>query len=167
MDIRGVFWAGVFGIFIFGAVCFGAPVIEVVPTELNFVALEGKSNPAGKILYISNGGTGRLEWEINETCAWLGVDPVIGETLPSETDEVTVSIDMTGLSVGEYSCELTVTDPEATNSPQIVEVTLNIEETILEVLRIPKHRMNVLHATKNFNSCTRLWLGFRMNKKRL
>ena len=129
------FWAEVFCIwvFVFGAVCFGAPVIEIEPGSLYFSELEGGSNPDAQVLYISNSSTGKLQWEITETCEWLSVGTLSGEALPGETDEVTVSVDITGLAGGEYSCELTITDPDASNSPQYVTVNLIIVDTTLEV----------------------------------
>jgi hypothetical protein len=36
-------------------------------------------------------------------------------------------VDVTGLADGFYDCNLTISDPNAENSPQIVEVTLSIE----------------------------------------
>jgi hypothetical protein len=108
-------------------VCFGEPMIVVEPSELNFVAVEGGSNPSAQILNISNGGTGKLEWEITEDCEWLSATPKKGFCI-DETDEVEVNIDITGLSVGEYSCELTLTDPDASNSPQVFTVRLEVIE---------------------------------------
>ena len=105
---------GVLAVFFYAGagVCFGGPVIEVWPSELNFYAPEGASNPAAQVLYISNGGTGKLEWEITETCDWLSVEPSTGSTLFDETDEIEVSVDITSLSEGEYSCEITITGPD-------------------------------------------------------
>ena len=51
-----------------------------------------------------------------------------GNLLAGEIDEVTVSVDITGLSAGEYSCELTISDPDASNSPQVLELSLRILE---------------------------------------
>ena len=92
-------------------VCLGGPVIEVWPSELDFVAVEGGSNPDAQILYISNGGTGLLDWEITEDCEWLGVEPVNGTSF-GEENEVTINVDITGLG-GEYTYELTISDPDA------------------------------------------------------
>ena len=118
---------GVAAVFVFAGVCFSEPVIEVWPGELNFIAVEGGSNPAAQALYISNTGTGKLEWEITETSEWLSAIPKKGNCV-DETDEVTVSVDISGLAIGEYNCELTISDPDASNSPHIVEVQLEVIE---------------------------------------
>jgi predicted outer membrane repeat protein len=109
-------------------VCFGGPVIVVEPGELNFTAVEVGTNPYAKILYISNGGTGKLEWEITEDCGWLSIEPLNGKTLFDETDEIEVSVNADGLSLGEYGSELTITDSDASNSPQVVEVNLSVRD---------------------------------------
>jgi hypothetical protein len=43
-----------------------------------------------------------------------------------EADTVTVSIDISGLTVDEYYTNITITDPLASNSPQTVPVHLTI-----------------------------------------
>jgi hypothetical protein len=115
-------------------ICFGAPVIIVEPNELNFTAAEGGDNPDAQILYISNGGTGRLDWEITEDCAWLSVDPVSGTSF-GEDNEIEISVNAAGLSIGEYSCELRITDPDASNSPQLMSVNLEVVGPILKVFK--------------------------------
>jgi hypothetical protein len=109
-------------------VCFGAPVIVVEPNELSFVAVEGGSNPASQILYISNGGMGKLEWGITEDCDWLSATPQKGNCV-DETDEIEVRVNTGGLSVGEYSYNLTIVAPDASNSPQAVPVNLLVRES--------------------------------------
>ena len=113
-------------------VCFGAPIIDVEPIELNFSAIEGASNPPAQILYINNGGTGKLEWQTQENCTWLNVEPNSGSCI-SETDEALISINIEDLTDGNYSCQLLVSDEDADNSPQIIEVNLYITGPILEV----------------------------------
>ena len=119
-------------------VCFGAPVIVVEPNELNFTAIVEGSNPVAQTLYINNGGTGKLEWVIepNEPCAWINFEPTSGTSF-GELNEVTVSVDITSLYAGEYSCELMISDPDAENSPQSVKVYLLIHDEIEEGIWVP------------------------------
>lgn len=51
--------------------------------------------------FISNGGTGRLDWEIMEGCFWINADPMSGTSF-GEDNEIEVSVDITGLTEGEY-----------------------------------------------------------------
>lgn len=116
----------------FASAGFCVPVIEVDPNSLNFYAIEGERNPGPQILYIRNIGTGKLEWNIEEDCAWINVDPNDGSCI-DETDEVVISVNIEGLANGDYSYPLLISDEDATNSPQVVEVNLYILGPILEV----------------------------------
>jgi predicted outer membrane repeat protein len=99
------------------------PVISVTPEELEFQAEVDSSNPPTQIISITNEVAGRLNWTITEDCPWLDVDPNTGEST-GELDEVMVSVDITGLPWGDYDCNLTISDPQATNNPQSVTVRL-------------------------------------------
>ncbi len=99
--------------------------IALSATQFDFTAIYGGANPGDKILSISNSGSGTLNWEITEDCNWLSVEPNDGNST-GEWDDVTLSVDITGLARGTYDCNLTVSDPNATNSPQMVGVSLSI-----------------------------------------
>ena len=101
------------------------PLIQVSPPGLSFTAVFGEANPAPQTLSIRNSGIDTLNWQIIEDCSWLSVDPNSGSST-GEADDVTVSVDVTGLAVGDYLCELEITDPAAGNNPQIVPVTLRV-----------------------------------------
>ncbi|MHC4911573.1 MAG: LamG-like jellyroll fold domain-containing protein [Planctomycetota bacterium] len=101
------------------------PEISLSATQFDFTASYGGVNPADKILSISNSGSGTLNWEITYDCNWLGVEPNDGNSA-GEVDDVNLSVDITGLARGTYDCNLTVSDPNAMNSPQTVGVSLSI-----------------------------------------
>ena len=105
------------------------PVISVTPSELEFQADVDGSNPPAQIISIINEAAGRLNWTITEDCPWLAVDPNSGEST-GEIDEVTVSVDITGLPWGDYDCNLTISDPRATNNPHTVQVSLALIGTV-------------------------------------
>ncbi|MHC4213628.1 MAG: BACON domain-containing protein [Planctomycetota bacterium] len=114
------------------------PMIEVLPSELSFVAELGGPNPDPQVLSIRNIGAGLLNWEIAEDCDWLYISPSSGEST-GETDSVTVSVDVMGLSAGFYNCMLTVSDSNAFNDPQIVIVSLTVEAPEIEVVPFLLH----------------------------
>ncbi|MHC4527306.1 MAG: right-handed parallel beta-helix repeat-containing protein, partial [Planctomycetota bacterium] len=101
------------------------PLIRIEPAEFVFEAAEGRSNPGTDVLVIKNAGTGTLYWEITQGCPWLDVYPTAGE-LTNDTAIVSLYVDISGLTVGSYNCELTVSSSNAANSPQTVAVTLYI-----------------------------------------
>jgi len=101
------------------------PRIGLSSSSFKFIASEGQANPNNQILTIHNAGTGTLNWTISETCGWLSVNPKTGSSI-GEFDNVTLSVDVTGLIHGYYNCLLTVSDPAAQNSPKTVTVSLAV-----------------------------------------
>ena len=104
-------------------------VITVSSTQFQFTAIEGdpNPNPPGQILAIRNIGPHILNWTIAEDCNWLTVEPNSGSLAVAEAEDVMLSVDVSGLEAGQYSCELTVLDPNAANSPRTVLVRLILE----------------------------------------
>ena len=101
------------------------PILELSATQFEFTAFEGGANPADQILTISNIGVGTLNWQIAEDCNWLMADPNSGSST-GEADDVNVGVDITSLTRGIYDCQLTLSDSNASNSPQIVDVDLTV-----------------------------------------
>ena len=75
----------------------------VTPTSLDFGELE----PALS-LSINNGGDEELSWHIATEQSWASIFPSTGVTT-SETDEATVTINRSGLGVGDYTGILGIT----------------------------------------------------------
>jgi hypothetical protein len=97
------------------------------------------NNPASQTLAISNGGDGTLNWTLTDDAAWLSCSPTSGTNSAS----VTVSVDKTGLGAGTYNGTITITDPNASNSPVTVPVTLTvIEQLVYPEIRLDKDRLN-------------------------
>lgn len=91
-------------------------------TQFNFgYALNGNV-PGSQSLAVSNDGGKALNWSASGDQSWINLNPVSGNggTL------VDISIDPGGLGVGQYSGTVTISDPDATNSPQTVTVNLNV-----------------------------------------
>lgn len=120
------------------------PVIELSSMQLEFIAFEGEANPDDQIISISNSGTGELNWQITEGCGWLTVEPNSGSST-GEADDVNVSVDITGLTVGTYDCNLMVSGTFVVNSPQIVDVDL----VIYGELQVPSKQYNSIQSAIN------------------
>lgn len=99
------------------------PIIELSASEFVFLADVNGPNPDDKILSIRNSGSGTLNWQIAEECNWLTLNPDSGSS-GGESDIAFLNADITGLAGDDYNCQLTVSDPNAINSPQIVTVNL-------------------------------------------
>ncbi len=108
------------------------PTIVVWPKALEFAALEDGLNPPDQVLKIRNASPATMDWQISEACSWLEVIPDNG-TSAGEIDEVILSVDISGLGWGIYDCNLTISDPCAVNSPQTVEVMLDLTGPIIEL----------------------------------
>ncbi len=101
------------------------PEIGLSATDIHFYTEEGIANPPVQILTITNTGVGTLHWQITETCDWLTAEPNNGSST-GEANQVTISVDTAGLTMDNYTCELTISDFYAENNPQIVQITLHI-----------------------------------------
>ncbi|MBU1320493.1 MAG: hypothetical protein KKH67_15015 [candidate division Zixibacteria bacterium] len=98
------------------------PEFVVSTGALDFEAFEGGPDPTPQTFSIINGGGQTLNWTAAWNSSWLNVSPPTG-TAPST---VTVSPDISALPAGAYEDTITLTDPNATNSPQQVVVTLDV-----------------------------------------
>jgi hypothetical protein len=136
----------------------GVPELLVSPDSLAFNAVVGGVNPADQNFRIENIGGGSFDYTIFEDITWLSAAPMSGGPVPP-TDTVQVSVDISGLSAGDYEGDIIVTAPGAQGSPDTVQVTLHIEASDVQPLRgneIPT-QFALLPAFPNpFNLITRL-----------
>jgi len=101
------------------------PTIGFSPPSFSFSAIEGGADPADKTLEIWNSGAGTLDWSVSDDAGWLSLSPPGGSST-GEHDSVTVSVDISGKSAGNYPATITISAPGATNTPQTVPVTLQV-----------------------------------------
>ena len=102
------------------------PNIKVSPKWINFYSIPGSPTSESHVLSIRNGGLATLNWVIDYDCNWLDVDPNAG-TSTSWTDVTEVTLSITAIRPpGIHTCELTVSDPCAMNSPLTIPVALYV-----------------------------------------
>ncbi|MCX6584482.1 MAG: Ig-like domain-containing protein [Candidatus Aminicenantes bacterium] len=100
------------------------PTIGLNHRALNFGAsISGPVTPPQTVL-VSNTGLGDLNWNASSNATWLSVTPSSG----SGDSALSVSVDPSGLAVGNYTGAIIITDPNASNSPQTITVILNVYE---------------------------------------
>jgi len=103
------------------------PVLSVSPQILNFSTWEGGENPPSQDLQIQNVGGHDMPWQVWGDRDWLTLSPESGRSL-GEIDTVVVFVDVTGLGVGSYAAQITVSAPGAVGSRQYVPVLLEVTE---------------------------------------
>ncbi len=103
-----------------------SPQMELVPDALAFVAPAGDPIPPSQAVTVNNVSFGTLAWTAtpDPNDAWLSVTNGSG----SDGDSFDVHVNATGLSLGVYSSSVTVSDPNASNSPQTLPVTMYVQD---------------------------------------
>lgn len=101
------------------------PAISFSPSSLSFTAARGGVNPSSQTLGISNSGGGALTWSLSDDAEWLTLNPTTGTTT-SETDNVILTVNISGMSAGSYSGTITISATGATNTPRTVAVSLRV-----------------------------------------
>ena len=99
------------------------PIIGIDPTEINFSGFAGGANPSSQILNITNEADGDLNWSASWNSSWLTFFPFTG-TAPSSPS---VGASIFGLPAGIYYDTVTITGVNALNSPQLIPITLTLE----------------------------------------
>ncbi|MHC5061184.1 MAG: BACON domain-containing protein [Planctomycetota bacterium] len=109
-----------------GAYEFSLASIVRNPTEFTFFAAGPGFDPQSQILYVTNSGGEEMNWQITSGCNWLSADPCSGTSMGNPPDEILLQLDTSALTWGHYTCQLTISSPDAVNSPQTVQVELDM-----------------------------------------
>ncbi|NIM16657.1 MAG: hypothetical protein GTO45_32125 [Candidatus Aminicenantes bacterium] len=99
----------------------GTPKIGINRSYLNFGAA-GSKITSPQILLINNTGAGTLNWSISDNKPWLSVSPTSG----TNSGVVNITTNKSGLSTGTYYGTITISDPNASNSPRKLPVWLRV-----------------------------------------
>ncbi|HEU5210267.1 MAG TPA: fibronectin type III domain-containing protein [Longimicrobiales bacterium] len=107
------------------------PAIVLDPTSLSFDAVRGGSNPAARTVAIRNGGGANLDglaisvtYPGGQAGGWL----TTSLSSPVAPASLTVGVVLGSLASGSYSASIRVSSPAASNSPQSIDVTLEVRE---------------------------------------
>lgn len=98
------------------------PRIGLSRTKLVFGSAQGSGTTPAQTVGVSNTGEGTLSWTAAANRTWISVAPASG----GSGGLISVSVNPSGLGAGTYTGQVSVSDPGATNSPQAVDVTLNV-----------------------------------------
>lgn len=101
------------------------PLILLSSNTFEFLCT-GQENPQAQILEIRKEGAANLNWHISKDADWLQVMPMQGRISNSEANQVLLTVNAAGLSGGTHNCKLIISDSNASNSPQQVDVALYV-----------------------------------------
>jgi hypothetical protein len=100
--------------------------LKTAPGDLSFIAQVGTVNLSDpQILSVRNDGDGTLNWSASTNQSWIQ----LSETSGIAPSNVEIRINPTGLAIGNYTGTIAITNSEATNTTQVVNVSLSIVET--------------------------------------
>jgi hypothetical protein len=102
------------------------PVIGVSQDYFNFNAVADDANPPDQYLDVTNDGGSTLNWSAVNLTSWLTVNPSSG----IDDAQITLSVDITGMTYGIFYDTITISDPQADNDPVLVEVRLEIASSL-------------------------------------
>ena len=102
------------------------PAVTVSPHSLTFNAIERGENPPAQTLELCNQRDSTLGWSLRDNAGWLGETPTSGSLAEGDCEDVTVSVDVTGMEAGDYSATITITGSDEEEVP----VNLHIESAV-------------------------------------
>jgi len=103
-----------------------APLIALTPTSLAYETTEG-TNPLAKSFTVKNDGGGTLDYTVSSNRNWLNLSRTAGSLAAGASQNVSVSVDASSLSVGTQSGTLTV-GGNGENASETVSVTVVVNE---------------------------------------
>lgn len=100
------------------------PTIAFSPSSFSFNAQQGKTILLTDVLQISNSGGKTLNWSVSSDADWLHLPSNSGSG--GVTASMSICVNVTGMDAGNYTANITISAPGASNSPQTVVVNLGI-----------------------------------------
>jgi len=110
------------------------PAICFTPAGIDFYGAVNGTNPPDQTLELWSSTTCMLNWNVtddavyNVTHDWLSENRTSGNCTNVHSS-VAVSVNTSGMPVGDYSANITINSTDANNSPRIVPVSLHIRTT--------------------------------------
>ncbi len=98
------------------------PIISLSKTRLVFGAAQNGAATGTEDVVLTNTGQGTLNWQAAVNANWISVTPTAG----TGNAVLKIGISRTDMAPGQYTGMVSVQDGSASNSPQFINVTLNV-----------------------------------------
>jgi hypothetical protein len=123
------------------------PEIELYPLEGIGITVLSGLNPDPRSFTVRNSGGGTLDWTATDNAGWMSISPATGSLGSGQSQEVTITVTSASLDPGNYLGAITVRDPEAGNSPQIMPVNLTVRQRAMIGLEPTSLAFSALQGT--------------------
>ncbi|MDI6784442.1 MAG: hypothetical protein QME64_10160 [bacterium] len=111
------------------------PSLRIVPTYIGITTEAGGANTSPRTLSIYNDGNASMAWSGSANTTWLTITPTNGTVTAGGYQSATVAFNISGLTAGARTGQVTITAPGATNSPQTLTVYLSLTQPTATVTR--------------------------------
>ncbi|MCJ7580634.1 MAG: choice-of-anchor D domain-containing protein [Candidatus Aminicenantes bacterium] len=100
------------------------PILHVSNKSIIIAINQASTSSIKKSVSISNLGaaTTTINWQASSSQSWITTTPTSG----TGEGSIEIDVDTAAFTTGIYQGEVTITDPNAFNSPQIIQVTVGI-----------------------------------------
>lgn len=132
-----------------------AALLAASPTSVTFAATLSGGNPSNQTLAISRTSPGDLGTITNDSVGgWLTVSPTTATYTTQQN--LTLSVDITGLTAGLYTANISIPSTGASNTPLVVPVTLGVNPAVQIGLepQVGTDRVRVRYRAPSREPCT-------------
>lgn len=87
--------------------------------------------PADQVFTVTNSGQNTMNYTVTTNQSWLRVIPTSGMLGSGESRDHRVEYRVHGMAASQYQAQITLADPNALNSPQQIQVGLNVVKPLV------------------------------------
>jgi uncharacterized protein (TIGR03437 family) len=147
-------FAGSAAILAFSSALLAAPQLRLSQTAVGPLAVTQGQNGARQIVYASNVGDGALNLRLTTNVPWLAAStgPAAECSLRGLCTPVNIELRTNSLAAGMYTGTIAVSDPNATDAPQTIVVTVQIGTGVpekVDVALAPGASTQIRFSTSN------------------
>lgn len=105
-----------------------ALAVPTSPSSLSFSGTQGGATPPSQTITFWKGNDRIRNWDVTSGSSWITVSPSSG-TISTERDQFTVSVNLTGLSAGNYSTTVVIAVDGLKNHRNLTSIPVTLTVT--------------------------------------